>query len=138
MRYEFMGLASEVPLDWSDETTVTFTIPAVDIEGEPVSPGNLVINWAESAGTDASTYLEQLKIELAQAFNAFEVLEEGEAEPGLPFVRFRFAAGRDLQQILYVRVFGERAVICTGTAMTEYFTDLRERFDDVARSIEAL
>ena len=133
-----MGLAGEIPLDWNDESTVTFTIPAVDVGGEKLSPGNLVINWADSAGVNAIMYLAQLRAQLAQAFDKFEVIEEGEAGPGIPFVRFRFDSGRDLQQILYVRVFGERAVICTGTSVTEHFATYRKSFDDVARSLEAL
>lgn len=130
-----MGLSTEIPDNWNDESTMTFTIPPIDVgEGQSLSPGNVVINWVESH-SEADDYLEDLHKQLEEAFESFELLEQGELMPALPFIRFQFEAGRDLQQMLAVRRVGSRMVIVTGTAMGEYFDRYREHFAAIAKGM---
>ncbi len=130
-----MGLSTEIPDNWNDESTMTFTIPPIDVgEGQSLSPGNVVINWVESH-SEADDYLEDLHKQLEEAFESFELLEQGELMPALPFIRFQFEAGRDLQQMLAVRRVGSRMVIVTGTAMGEYFDRYREHFSAIAKGV---
>ena len=132
-----MGLLTDVPDTWNDESTMTFTIPPIDVgEGQSLSPGNVVINWVESA-SESDDYLDDLHKQLEAAFENFELLEQGELAPSLPFIRFQFEAGRDLQQILAVRRIGSRMVIVTGTAMGEYFDRYREQFAEIAKGIRS-
>ncbi len=138
MRAAFMGLVSELPDGWHDESTMTFTIPHIDVgEGQMLSPGNVVINWVDGSHAEPEDYLADLHHQLQESFDNFETLEEGELAPQIPFIRFQFEAGRDLQQILAVRRIGNRMVIVTGTAMGEYFDRYREQFVGVARSLKS-
>jgi hypothetical protein len=139
MRAVFMGLATELPDDWNDESTMTFTIPPVDTgQGHALSPGNVVINWVDASGADASAYLVDLHRQLEGAFDDFEVLESGELGPGLPFLRFKFEAGRNLQQMLAVRRVGSRIVIVTGTAVATLFDRYRDQFANIAKGLKTV
>jgi hypothetical protein len=138
MRAAFMGLATELPDGWNDESTMTFTIPPIDVgQGQALSPGNVVINWVDASNAEPADYLADLHKQFAEAFDNFEVLEEGELAPSVPFIRFQFDAGQDLQQMLAVRRVGSRMVIVTGTAMGEYFERYREQFAGVALSLKS-
>lgn len=133
-----MGLVTELPDGWHDESTMTFTIPPTDVgQGQALSPGNVVINWVDGNDAAPEEYLADLHKQFAEAFDNFEVLEEGELGPAIPFIRFQFDAGRDLQQMLAVRRVGSRMVIVTGTALGELFERYRDQFADVARSLKS-
>ena len=133
-----MGLVSELPDGWHDESTMTFTIPPVDVgEGQVLSPGNVVINWVDGTQAEPEDYLADLHRQLEESFDNFETLEQGELAPRIPFIRFQFEAGRDLQQMLAVRRIGNRMVIVTGTAMGEYFDRYRDEFAGVALSLKS-
>lgn len=133
-----MGLAADLPDGWNDESTMTFTIPPIDVgQGQALSPGNVVINWVDGSNAEPEDYLADLHKQFAAAFDNFEVLEEGELAPSVPFMRFQFEAGRDLQQMLAVRRVGSRMVIVTGTAMGEYFDRYRDQFAGIACSVKS-
>ena len=110
------GLVAELPEGWNDESTMTFTIPPVDVGGgDSLSPGNVVINWVDAGNAQPDAYLANLQEQLEGAFDHFEVLDSGGAltRPAVPALQVR--AGRDLQQVLAVKRVGGRMVIVTGT-----------------------
>jgi hypothetical protein len=143
MRIEFVGLATEIPDGWIDDSTLTFSIPDPDglamprVGGaSPRSCGNVAIQWDRNATGNARAFLDARLKELGQLLPGFAVehrSEMGEAEELIAVAQCAFDPGTPVRQTYAVRRRGALMLVVTGTTWPGVHARYHDTFIDIAR-----
>lgn len=144
MQLKFVDLVTEIPDDWIDDSSLTFSIPSPDDLSAPLANrpaggpcGNVTIKWDRDAGTaSARAYLDARLAELASSLERFTVDQRHEVDVGdgaMAIAECSLELEAPIKQLFAARRVGTLMVVITGTTFAGVFARWRDTFIEIAK-----